>query len=145
VNVVTYRDKDGKVHKRTSSQKVRASFKGGTARATVKVAGAGKIGAAFAAMARDITTEESLTPVLAVLSGVIAYDYEETLTDEKGNLIQVFASAPSPNTPITDAWVFQTVPSWASITPNGIRRQVGTRLLTKPLAATRRAARSPGL
>ena len=112
--VVTYRDKAGKIQRNEFSQNVTANFKRGLAIARVDLASADKPSAAFAnttdgvaAFAQYTTDPTSMTPVLAVASGVVAYNYADTLRDSVGNVTLTYAWAASAGTPITDAWAYR--------------------------------------
>ncbi len=113
---MTFHMRDGTIHKSQFSQKVRAHFNKGLARATVErgashgSATAGSVRAQFASLqklpaqfAQFSTTDSAYTPVLAATDGTLADNYQDSQVDSVGNVFVIYGSAPVEGPPITDA------------------------------------------
>jgi hypothetical protein len=111
--VVTSREKNGKTSHKKISQRVKASFQGGIARATLEAASADWPAATFAKAAEGVaalvqsSNPSILTPVLATTTGEIALNYADTTTDADGNVFEVYGWAYNEGSPITDAWAYK--------------------------------------
>jgi len=110
---VTFHMKDGTIHKSKFSQKIKAHFIQGLARATVEAASL-EGGDAFASLTKGTaefaqfsSTDGSYTPVLATTAGALALNYHTAYTDSVGNVFDYYAWAPYPNMPISDSWGYQ--------------------------------------
>ena len=91
--VATFRSKDGKILKKEFSQKVKATFKRGLARATREGTASDGASATFASLApgaaqfaQFTSGDGTYTPVIAAVSGTLANDYYDSQTDSVGNV-----------------------------------------------------------
>jgi hypothetical protein len=121
--VVYSRDKSGEMVQRSkASRKVTAAWVGGYALTKKSdVAQRANPRTAFASMVDGVASladysddpnytsdPSSLTPVLAVASGVGGYNYADTTTDSNGNVFEFYGWSPyDAPSPITDAWVYR--------------------------------------
>lgn len=98
---VTIYGKGGTTQQYDHSQEVEATFKDGIAHAT-------PLGRLKSLAAPGGVTSDGvvIAPVLALVGGAEAYNYDETTVDSVGNVIRLVATGPANGGPVTDSYAY---------------------------------------
>ncbi len=108
-NQITLYGKDGKAQVFNETQNVNVNFKGGLGRATVTPQ-LKKITATLDTSVPNGVTPDGtvVTPVLALLSGLLAANYDQTTVDSVSNVVHLVSTGPAGTTvPITDSYSYE--------------------------------------
>jgi hypothetical protein len=104
VNHITLYDNSGKAQHFDESQEVNVNFKGGLGRATAKPRPKSIVSTAAPG---GVTPDGVVVaPILALVNGAEADNYDETMVDSVGNVVHLIATGPPGGMPVTDSYAY---------------------------------------